>query len=246
MIQKLIIQSNALRNALQFDEAIKILTDGELNGLSNPALLIELIRLSVLKKDKSFLKNYLNQFEQFPEYKRRMDEDIFLRLHLSFPDSFNRDKKIDILPKPYTWLNEFKQTKTDKIYDVEVSNCSVYIKNFTHYKITGICQSCNESHTQVLKGTIIVHKNYFCPVCLARQRLTFTEIRRIIRKKYPQFLMEFPKDFKEDYELKIRRLAKKLNQSSGNTSIPLLMRYLNQDIISVLNQLSLKSIVRRK
>lgn len=203
----------------------------------------ELIRLSLLIGDKVLIKKYFKIFSNLPESVRKMDEEVYLRFILSFPEQFNRNLKIQILPKRYKWLEKFKIKKQDKIYQTKVKNCRVKIKNFTRYVITGFCPSCSEEHTLLIRGTIVINKNYFCPCCFAKQKLTFNELSQVIRRDYPFLLKENPEEYIERYDFQIHQTAKNLNQSFSNNPIPKLMRYLNQDIVAVMNQLVLSNLI---
>lgn len=239
-------QSLQLRKKFQFSEAIKLIIGKTNEKNMDGQIYSELFRLFLLNQDKTQLEKYFFQLVNSEESKRELDEDVFLRILLAFPEKIKKNKSIIIIPKDYQWLEEFKLNKKERVFQSKVVDCKVKIDGFSYYHFNCKCDSCFEVHSLEIKGTIVINKKYLCPVCLAQQILTFSEIRTKIDKEYPFLIKENSENYIKSSEEKILKIFKDCNQSYSNSPVPRLFRNLNQDIIGLLNQLVLSNLLDNK
>jgi len=230
-----------LRKTSQYELALQYIAQIKSLNQLTPGLTIEIIRIMLLTENYDIAAKYFNLFLRiFPKEQQVMDEEIFLRLSMNCK---LENSSLSLLQTNYDWVKKYKKQGIDIVYYPEIQNCQVITTSgHTVYKFMTLCQSCKNIYRINVKGTLLIKKLYLCPFCLAKQLLTFENIKIFIEKQYPELINE-QVIYKDIQFLKLRE---KVNFGYFDSSIPKLALYLNQDLIFALNQLIVNKILTAK
>lgn len=196
-------------------------------------LVIELIRLLILTSNHELAIKYFRLLEKFPKDMRAIGEEIIMRLSIAKPAFEKSQLSISVKHTHYKWVRKYQEENDDVVFQPLIQQCEIINSSCSNYIFTSICDSCGGRYSISVIGTLLIYKEYLCPICLAKQLLTFETIKTYIFNNYPELVGESIKA----YDLKIIYLSKNVNAPYNDEAIPRLARYLSQDTIFTLNQL---------
>lgn len=234
------------KKKFEFTEALELIVDSIDNVYNDSFHYNEIIRLLILLGDENKLIKIIEGYLTHPAQNISIDEDIFFRLTCSFPKIDKNKYAHPIKTKSYSWINEVKNNKVDNPSNPAIKRFTITFKNFSIFHLTCKCNSCDEEYFQIIKGTIAINKNYFCPFCLSKQVITSLQLQNEIQENFRDFLIETDEVNNGEIDLKLAELIKSVNQiQEGKIKIPLLFQYLNQDALFLFNQVILENYQRK-
>lgn len=227
-----------LRISGKFEEAFILM--GEIlkskNGSSTE--LIEALRLSILLGKNQMAYDIYLAVKNFEDFNPQKVIEILLRLKLILknqpvPELDNVDTR-----SSSRWCQSYLGDKQDPVYESKIQDCSIDCHDGTvNYTFSSLCLSCNQSYTVHISRSLMVYREFYCPICLARQFIDFFLIKRYFAKSFKSKSIKKA----EDYSAYLSDMGTKLNfDSVQDNRFPILCQYLNADYTYYLVQLILK------
>ncbi|MCG8605214.1 hypothetical protein MJD09_09475 [bacterium] len=196
--------------------------------------LVEAIKIYLLNDAAPQASKLYSLVRHLPEASDFWRMEYLLRLKLSsknlpVPEIEQLDKEDCAL-----WCHEFWSTGQDPLYAFTLTNYAATCFDGTvTYDFTGECSSCrSEYHTHVYM-TFLIHREYICPICFARQLLDHEMIREFMSHQ----LSATANEKIEDLDQTLRRIQFELDlDAERSEGFPMLCNYLGQDYVFALNE----------
>lgn len=207
----------------------------------NPEAILEAVKLMILVKQFDIAINNF-QFLLLNNKEIMKDEpELIYRLETLKPGLIPFDILISHSTREGEWVSLYREKKIDTMYPAHICGCEVH--NFGHivYNISNICMSCKKAYIIQIVGTLLVHKEYFCPHCFARQMINFDFIKAFIENNHTNLIGGNVSNL----NMKICHMQKTINESYLNSDIPSLVSYLNQDFIFLMNEMIINHVLTK-
>lgn len=173
-----------LIRASRYQDALESIRSLNLQQEENAPLIGETIRLLLLLNEtENALKCFL-VLNSLPERLRRIEEEVLVRLEICIGRQVERSR-LQVVPATYSWLHCFKEDLEDRIHVPPMTGCNVVNNARTYYHFGLECPCCGQEYSLCLVGSLLVHKEFLCPVCLARQLVTAENIRDYVTRTHP-------------------------------------------------------------
>lgn len=227
-----------LRNSGKIQEAFILISEilkGKNAGIDD---LIEAMRLSILLGENQMAYDIYLTVKNFENFNPQKVIEILLRLKLSLknepvPELDNVDPG-----SSSRWCQSYLADKQDPVYESKIQDCSIDCHDGTvNYEFSSLCLSCNQSYTVHISRSLMVYREFYCPICLARQFIDFSMLKHHLTKSFKGE----PIEKTDDYNAYLADMETKLNfDSVQDNRFPILCQYLNVDYTYYLVQLILK------
>ncbi|MCH8873936.1 hypothetical protein IH824_14385, partial [candidate division KSB1 bacterium] len=136
--------------------------------------LIEALRLSILLGENQMAYDIYLAVKNFEDFNPQKVIEILLRLKLNL-----KNEPVPELDNVNTrsssrWCQSYFGDKQDPVYESKIQDCSIDCHDGTvNYEFSSLCLSCNQSYTVHISRSLMVYREFYCPVCLARQFIDF-------------------------------------------------------------------------
>jgi hypothetical protein len=226
-------QIKTLRLKSEFEKVIGILGAEKNIAAQPPPFFEELIMVLILQKEISKAMRLYELFGSLFKENASIRSSIYERLK-----SFSAD-----LPKRKTthtprWVDEKNKNGVETIFNVEILSLKYYTSSHSIFRFGLKCGGCHTQFRSDLTGSFLVHKEMYCPNCLAAVLLKYDSILKYIKENYSDYLGAAV----YQHTFYFNKLRKDLNNAVDDEKIPLLAGYMNQDTIFTLNELLLSGI----
>lgn len=219
----------------EHQEALNLLMD-YFRENSHPKVLAETIRLSLLlNKNAQALKLFFHLYktDQWQEF---IDANILLRLKLSFPHD-RIVQRCELNPSfGGKWVASYLQKKKEKIYPANLTEWQLTCGDGrSYYNFQSKCLSCGHQHLVSVYMFFLIHREYLCPNCLAKQVLDYEILKSFFETDHVYKQLAGQVDIYDDKLIQLRVTLN--NDSLSANEYPLLCQYLNIDYVFIFNQL---------
>ena len=199
-------------------------------------VLVEVLKLSLLHQNNKHAYNIYLALKLMSKGKTFWEPEFLTRLQIStnhqIPELALFDNRNTV-----EWVSLYRTDGTDPLYPVTIKDWSMTCNQGpVCYNFIGQCPSCNTTYQFAVHMTLLVDREYLCPVCLARQAVDYEIIKTAIKEK--QAKSNYTDE--EKYRLDQTMHETMLQLDSGamdEDSFPLPCRRLNIDYLYVFNQL---------
>jgi len=200
--------------------------------------LIEALRLSILLGENQMAYDIYLTVKNFENFNPQKVIEILLRLKLSLknepvPELDNVDPR-----SSSRWCKSYLGDKQDPVYESKIRDCSIDCHDGTvNYEFSSLCLSCDQSYTVHVSRSLMIYREFYCPICMARQFIDFLLIKRYFAKNFKSRSIKKA----ENNSAYLSEMETKLNfDSVQDNRFPILCQYLNVDYTYYLVQLILK------
>lgn len=175
-----------LRLTSKVDEAL-VMASQELGKGSSSPLLGEAIRILILKGQHANAATLYQTFTSDPASGNNIEPEALVRLALQM----GRPELLEKMPVPSgpAWLVERLKTGVDPLGSFEPESLDVSVANGPAlYTFVGPCPHCGAMQSQAVATSLLVLRDWFCPVCFGAARLTLDTVIEFLESHQQKFL----------------------------------------------------------
>ena len=203
---------------------------------NDETVLVEALKLLILHQNNEKAYNIYLTLKQKVDANFYWEPEVLTRLQIctnhQIPELELSDNR-----KTSKWIALYRTNGTDPLYPVKISDWSVTCNQGpVCYNFIGQCPSCNSTYQFAVHMTLLVEREFLCPVCLARQRIDYETIKTAIEKK--SVISKCTNEEKWQMDQTMHEMLIQLDcDAMDGKSFPVMCRYLNIDYLYMVNQL---------
>ena len=198
-------------------------------------VLVEALKLSLLHQKNEHAYNIYLALKQIPDGNSFLEPEFLTRLQICTNHQLPELELFDNT-KASKWVSLYRTDGIDPLYPAKITDWSVTCNQGpVSYNFIGQCPSCNSTYHFEVHMTLLVDREYLCPVCLARQTVDYEDIKMAIEKKLAKSKYTNQEKYRLDKTLHEMRIQLNSDAMDGD-NFPLICRHLNIDYLYMVNQ----------
>lgn len=208
-------------------------------------VLVEALKLSLLHQNNEHAYNIYLALKHMPDGNKFWEPEFLTRLQICTNHQIV-ELDSDNNRKTSKWVSLYRTDRTDILFPVRIIDWSVSCSQGpVLYNFIGQCPSCNSNYQFTVHMTLLVDREYLCPVCLARQTVDYETIKSAIEIKLPNSKYTNGEKYRLDQTMHEMMIQLDYDAMDG-TIFPLMCRHLNIDYLYMVNQLIIGGIFSPK
>ena len=236
-------EKQALKNVTRMrekgiiEESILLLNKLLKVHFSDGRVLVEEIKLLLLRQQNEHAYKCYMVLRQLPNANSFREVEYLLRLKIVMSEHQIPEIELVDIENSSKWVVCYQNNGTDPLYPVKITDWLVTCNQGpVCYNFVGQCPSCNSTYQFPVHMTLLIEREFLCPVCLARQMVNYETIKMAIEKKTAE--SKYTDEEKYRLDQKLHEMRKQLNSDAmDGDNFPRMCSHLNINYLYMVNQL---------
>jgi hypothetical protein len=192
-------------------------------------VLAETIKVCILCQQNDLAWNLYLRLRTNADAFRYWEAEYLTRLKISHGDCELPELALLDRHNGTNWLRAYEEEGVDTLFPVMITNCSLDFNEETAIiSFNANCTSCGLNQYLQAHRTFLIHREFLCPGCFARQLFNYDNIRTFLEKEFSRATTLDTAQLDD----RLYQMGLDLNEDAlEGKHFPLISRYLNKDYV---------------